>query len=251
MGAIKWAVSILGIVAAGFGLNELDKRVRYRQDGYNRLGFNREGFDANGYDKNGFDRDGYNVNGFDKDGFDRNGFNKSGYDHRGYDREGRDAQGFDIDGYDIDGFTRLGFDRHEYKKDGTDRSGNNREYYEKVVASITDDGQRAYTQMRGNQFYYALRDIRVGIEKAVNATLAHKLGKGYDKNRLDYNLGICSRYGIFDQDFIDKLYSAKSHCNDTAHNDTEKTYNQVYFCYKVLEEILERLKGKTNLPATI
>lgn len=245
---VKNGLKLLGIVVAGLGLNELDKRVRYKADGYNRIGFDHDGFDRNGFDKEGFDRHGYNRAGFDRDGYNTEGYNARGYNRYGYNRDGRNERGFDRDGYDLEGYNWSGYDRLGYKRDGIDRSGNTKAYYVQKVSEMEGNSRAAHIQMKAGQFPYALRDIRVGVEKGIKAILAHKVGKGYDDNRLDYNIGVCSRNNVFQQEFIEKLYSAKMHCNDTAHDDYEKTYNQVHFSYKVLEKVIETLKQFTGLP---
>lgn len=214
--------------------NEYDKRHRYKADGYNRLGYDRNGFDRAGFDKKGYNKAGYNIHGFNKDGYDSEGYREDGFSHEGYNR---------------DGFNRSGYNRQGYKENGKDRSGNEKAYYEKKVAEMQENIRNAYLQMSNSQYAYALRDIRVGIEKGIKAILAHEIGKGYENNRLDSNIRVCSQKKVLNQDFINKLYSAKLHCNDALHDDCKKEYNQVYFCYKVLEELTDELKQRTHLPS--
>lgn len=101
----------------------------------------------------------------------------------------------------------------------------------------------AQLQMKMRNFPYALRDIRIGIEKGVKCVICHKLGDRYCDSNLNRNIDTCSRNSVFDNDFTNKLHSARNHCNDTAHDNCEKTYDQVYFAHKVLEEVTEYLKG--------
>lgn len=69
---------------------------------------------------------------------------------------------------------------------------------------MEENSRTAKEQMNLYRFPYALRDIRVGLERGVKAILAHKLGKGYEDNSLNDNLTVCSRNKIFDQDFTEK-----------------------------------------------
>ena len=36
-GLVKAGLSFIGLAAVGLGLNKLDKRLRYKADGYNRM----------------------------------------------------------------------------------------------------------------------------------------------------------------------------------------------------------------------
>ena len=244
---IKNVLSILVGFGSAIGLiNEVDKRVRYRDDGFNRLGRDRMGYDREGYDCDGYDKEGYNRAGFNREGYDRSGYNADGFDRNRYNREGRDFRGFDKQGYDYEGFDRKGYDYQGYDRVGLDRSGHSKDYYMRKTQEMLGNSKSALRQMKDKHFEYALRDIRVGIEKGIKLTLAHKLGKGYENNKLNYNIDICSQNNIFTPDFIGELKSAKNHCNDAAHEDCEKEYGQVFFCYRVLEELIEELQKNTN-----
>lgn len=234
-----------GFDKEGFNRSGFDKRG-FGRDGYNSSGYNRSGFDREGFDKKGFDQTGFNKSGFDRHGYDKEGYNSSGYNRRGFNREGRDIRGFDVQGFDVDGFNRFGYDQFGYDRKGNDISGHSRNYYRTKVSEMQENSQSAHKQMKSGEFAYALRDIRVGLEKGIKAVLAHSYGNGCEGNTLNQNLEICSYKRIFDQEFISKLHEAKNHCNDLAHEDCDKEYNQVHFCYKVLEELTSELIKMTD-----
>lgn len=242
-GAGAAAAVIVAIIVA----DKQNKRNHYDQNGYNTQGYDREGFDKDGFNKKGFDRDGYDRSGFNQDGFDKEGYNREGLDRRGFDRSGFNARGFDKSGFNADGYDWKGFDSQGYNADGIDRSGNTKKYYAIKIHEMEENSRTAKEQMNLYRFPYALRDIRVGLERGVKAILAHKLGKGYEDNSLNDNLTVCSRNKIFDQDFTEKIHSAKTHCNDTSHEDCEKTHEQVYFCRAVLNELIDELKRVTDV----
>ena len=241
-------IAVLGGTAIGIGVNEADKHFHYYADGYNRLGYDREGYDRDGYNSSGYDKEGFDRNGFDEFGYDRYGYNSKGFDCRGYDKNGRDSKGYDRSGYDVEGYTRKGFDKQGYDRNGFDKSGHTHGYYNKVVLEIKNRNIEAHKQMKIGKYEYALHDIRIGIEKGVKAVLAHAVGKGYEDNKLFDNINICKDHRVFELEFIEKLHSARIHCNDTSHEDCDKEYGQVYFCYKVLEELIEKLKDISAIP---
>lgn len=246
-GLVKAGLRLLGLAAAGLGLNELDKRLRYKADGFNRMGFDREGYDRDGYDKDGFDHQGFDRNGFDRNGYDAEGYDRSGFDIRRYDRNGRDRYGFDRNGLDAEGYDRNGYDSEGYSRNGEDRGGHDKSYYANRVTQMEENQRTAYEQLKAHNFRYALSDIRVGIEHGIKDVLSHKVGKGYENNKLDFNIGVCEKKKVMEQEFIEKLYSAKSHCNLLLHENSERTFEQVFFCYKVLCETTDAVKDITGL----
>ena len=214
--AVKIFGGLLTGLASALGIaNEVDKHINYGENGFNRLGRDRMGYDRNGHDKSGY--------------------NKSEYDREEYDCEGFDRKGYDYQGYD---------------RSGNDRSGHSKIYYTRKIQEMRENCDSAHREMKEYHFEYALRDIRVGIEKGVKAALAHTLGKGYENNTLKQNIDICSQKNIFPNDFVEKLKGAKNHCNASAHEDCDKEYNQVYFCYKVLRELTDSLQKKTYASIT-
>ena len=259
---VKIVIGALGIGGAAYGLDSLAKKHIY-WNGYNRLGFDRKGYDregynAEGYDKDGFDRKGYNEKGYDRDGYDakgldrrglgRDGYDLEGYDYFGYGRDGRNRAGFDRSGYNVEGYDRQGYDKSGYNANGVDRGQRGREYYIKAARDIIDKNAEARKQMALYQFDYASLKIRKGLERAIKCILSHKLGLGYEDNKLDFNISVCEEHHCLEVDAIKNLRSAKQHCNDLMHEDPEKTYNQMYFCSMVLKETLESMLKITSIP---
>ena len=101
--------------------------------------------------------------------------------------------------------------------------------------------------MKQGNFEYALRDIRVGIEIGISCILLHKIGSEFEDKSLKQRIETCESHGIFDCYYTKQLLSAKNHCNDTMHGNCDKDYNQVHFCYKTLEEIIDTLQIMTGL----
>ncbi len=226
----------------------------YNKKGYDKNGFNKEGYDKYGYDQHGFDRNGYDKDGYDFQGYDKEGYDSYGFDCEGFDRDGfdkthRDREGYNKSGYDKEGYDRTGKDRCGYYRSGYNSNGFDRGYmspedYTAEVIEIEKSLQEAHVQMKIGKFGYALRDIRIGLEKSVKCIILHWLGEAYIREKLDANITVCKRMNLLSDDFIDKLYSAKNHCNDMQHdNSVEKNYDQVHFAYKVLEELKEEIKS--------
>ena len=238
-GWIKLGFGLVGAIVTAIGGKAWADRHIYNDEGYNALGFDRNGYDCNGYDKEGFNAHGFNRYGYDRSGYDAEGYDAEGYNASGYNILGFNRYGYDRTGRDADGYDRSGYDLHGYNRSGVDRSGNSAAYYEQRISDMIDNQHSSYRQLQDNNFRYALSDIRVGIEHGIKDILAHRLGKGYENKKLDYNIGICERNKLMEQDFIEKIYSAKSHCNLLLHENCARTFEQVYFCYKVLCEVTD------------
>ncbi len=256
-------IGVLGAAAATLGIYKAEQKYHFDSEGYNSLGFDRDGYDREGYNAMGFDKQGYNRSGYDKNGYGYDGYNARGFDKYGYDREGYDSKGFDrnkldrdgmnifgydVHGFDRDGLDRKGYDKHGYNINGVDRCDRDRESYRKVVSEIkTLNLDKAHEQMKAENYRYALSDIRVGLETGIRTILAHLRGRGYEDSSLAHNIDVCEKIKVFEYDFIDKLRSAKCHCNDPLHDNVEKEHGQVHFCYKVLEELIEQIEVITDI----
>lgn len=219
---------------------------RRDEDGYNKQGFDKDGYDRNGYNKKGFDCKGYDREGFDCDGYDREEYDKSGFNRFGLDREGYNKQGFDKEGYDRFGKDQQGYYKSGYNSEGLDRSGKSFDFYNEELQKIDDILKKAHGQMKSGEFGYALHDIRIGLEKGVKCIIIHWKGDSCIKKELDGNITVCKRDTLLPRDFIEELYDAKNHCNPLQHDaEIQKDYGQVYFTYKVLEELSNKIKGFT------
>lgn len=260
---VKLLIGVTGTIAAAVGADSWAAKHLFDEDGYNRHGYDHDGYDRDGFDENGWDRDGYNrqglnEKGYDREGFDvnglnflgygRDGYNSAGYNMAGFDRNGWDRCGFDRSGFNRDGYDRCGYDRLGYNVEGLDRSKQDRLHYIKKAGEVAAKQNEAYIQMKLDEFDVALLRIRQGLEICVVSILNHRIGPGHENNRLDYNLRICEQEKILDADFIDKLRSAKNHSNDEIHPYGEKKeYRQVHFCYKTLEEALEKMQEMVGI----
>ena len=227
-----FAVVATALASAAAGGTYLYKQHHYGEDGYNGFGFDREGYDRKGFDKDGFDKDGYDTEGFHRD----TQRDKDGYDRRGY------RDGFDRDGKDIDGFYRNG-----YNSNVVDRSDNSVEFYRGRSSEMHGKLQRAEARMKEQELDYALHDIRIGLEIGVKCIILHLVDESCVTDVLDDNITVCKRKELLPRELIENLYDAKNHCNDEQHDTgVFKTYGQVYFSFKVLEELygeVERICG--------
>ena len=189
-----------------------------------------------------YDADGYDTDGFDKNGYDREGFDRRGYNRRGLDRDGYNKSGYK-NGFDRSGHNRYGYLRTGYNDDGIDVSGKNTAFYFNEVNRMTEQISRAKKQMDIGEFDYALSDIRVGLEIGAKAFIRHYVGYRSIKDKLYDNLNICKKY--LPEYFYDKLQSARHQCSPTQHDTEErgnKSYKQVYFAWKTLEEFRDYLQ---------
>ena len=252
---LKWVLGAIGLGGAAYGANEIHKHKHFNKDGYNRLG----------RDRDGRDRDGYDINGYDREGRDR-----EGYDGYGRDREGRDRGGFDKDGRNREGYDRNGYDILGYKKDGKDRVEKTREDYQSLIEEIDSLIIEGKAKLDAHQYRFAIAAFRPGLENGIKALLEHRIGKQYThkygstlvgfrpgfENRVkalpihwidsssdnqsgDFcnNINRCKQNGIIDEEFAKKLHQARIHCKATHDLAIDKEHNQIFFCYRTLQEL--------------
>lgn len=163
---------------------------------------------------------------------------------RKYDADGYDTEGFDKNGFDRSGHNRYGYLITGYNDDGIDVSGKKAAFYFKEVHRMTEQISRAKKQMDIGEFDYALSDIRVGLEIGSKAFIRHYVGYQCIKDKLYDNLKICKKY--LPVDFYEKLQHARQQCSPAQHDTEErgnKSYNQVYFAWKTLEEFRDYLQN--------
>ena len=89
------------------------------------------------------------------------------------------------------------------------------------------------------------------MEKGVKCIILHLKGVYYlpQISTLDENITVCKRNGLLDSEFVEKLYDAKNHCNDLQHdNGVKKDIGQVWFSYKVLEELYGEIEKFNKRP---
>lgn len=190
--------------------------------------YSADGFDEDGFDKNGYDREGYDRDGFNRNRLDRNGYDKAGYKN-GFDRTGHNRYGFLKSGYNDEGFDVSGYDTP---------------FYFNEVSRMSEQIVRAKRQMDINEFDYALNDIRVGLEIGAKNFIRHYIGKQKLKETLYDNLKTCRRY--LPENLYDRLQSARHQCSPTQHDTDErgnKSYNQVYFAWKTLDEFRDYIQN--------
>lgn len=179
----------------------------------------------------------YDEDGFDSDGYDRDGYDKDGYNRMGYNRMGYNRDGYNIVGYDKFGYNKLGFDC----------SNHNRAYYSNEVQGCLEQLKKGKSQMKEHAYTYAAIEIRKGMEKGVSCIVSHKGSESYC-NTLHECITYCQDRQLLDSEFCQKLYQAKKICNSGAHNNEEEiTYNQLYFAYKIYEELIEKIKKICDL----
>ncbi len=238
----------VGAVVAGT-IVYLIRENHYDKDGYNSYGYNREGRDRAGFDREGFDIEGYDSEGFDRAGWDRAGYSRLGYDKEGYDKDGRDQHGYDKEGYDYNGRDRQGFDRFGYCPVGIDRSGMSRRMAEETLLSIEELKEKALEEMNESSFREALTNIRTGIDHCVILLLKHKTGKDFDDydSNMQSRIDKCQEYKILSKEEAFKCQEARRHGNSIHELRMGKEYNQVYFCFKTLEEMIMKTRSYLDI----
>lgn len=201
--------------------------------------FGKDGFNACGYDRNGRDRKGFDREGFDSQGYDRQGFNRAGWDREGYSRSG-----FDKDGFNRNGLDRQGFDRFGYSTVGIDRAGMSRQEAENTILQIEELKHIAKGEMGAYSFREALVNIRTGIDHCLMLILRHKTGNAFDDYDCNMEMRIekCQFYKVLCADDACKLQKARKLSNAIHDLQLRKEYNQVYFCLKSLEELIDRTR---------
>lgn len=229
MGFIATASAIL--ISAGIVIY---KRNHYDQEGYNGYGYNRLGRDRDGYDQAGYDPEGYDRDGFDSTGWDREGYSRYGFNKSGYNRNGYDWQGFD---------------RHGYNPAGIDRSGNSREEAELIIREVESMKEKAWYEMKSNGFREALTNIRTGLDHCLKLVLYHKTDKRFERynTSLQERINRCQYYNLFDNEYINKLQEARRQSNSIHELRLNKEFNDVYFCYKILEDLIDKTRKQLDI----
>lgn len=223
------------VVAATIGAGIfLYKTYHFDEEGFNGFGFNRLGRDRDGFDRDGYDADGYDRMGFDREGWDRDGFSQSGFDKMGFDRSG---------------FDRQGFDRNGYYCDGIDRSGISRQEAERIIHEVENLKDKAWLEMKSHGFREALTNIRTGLDHCIILMLKHCSGRDYDSYNcsLQDRINKCQFYGLFSDEDISKLQEARRQSNSIHKLKLDMEFNEVYFCYKTLEELIEMARQYLNI----
>lgn len=163
-----------------------------------------------------------------------------------------DVDEYDRDGFDKSGRDRYGYDRDGYNSAGLDRSGYSIERYSKRCGEMRNYLQRAKKQMKMEELSYAAQDIRKGIEVGVKCFIEHYDDKSNVSDILKENIATCKQKELLHEDFIVKLKKAKNQCNPEQHDSgVYKTYNQIYFSYKVLEELCCEVEKRICLIADL
>lgn len=139
-------------------------------------------------------------------------------------------------------YSNNGYDKHDI-----DRAGNTRSFYASRYEEIKGLSSQAKKHMDNHELRYALYDICLGLEIGIKSVILHLNGEDRSNKTLGSNIAYCQEYGLLKNDMIEKLYSAKNHCNEVQHDiGKQKEYNQVYFAYKVLEDMSEIIRGYTK-----
>ena len=103
---------------------------------------------------------------------------------------------------------------------------------------------KAWPQAKSGMFREAMINIRTGLDSCVKSMLRHKTGKQFDGVDFDFSdrINICRDYKLLDSDEVNRLHSARWQVNDVHELFIDKEFNDVYFCYKTLEETLDKAR---------
>lgn len=247
--------STLATIIAGAVVKRATKynKEGYDKKGYDRFGFDKEGYDKNGYDKNGYNKEGYDIGGYNSSGYDKQGYNRRGYncygfdkhgfDKNGFNKQGYDRYGFDINGFDKEGYNKCGYDEEGYDRQGLDKAKHNKEFYSKEITQLKQRVKKAVSQMKSNEYSYALHDARNIFEETLRVFVNHMIG--YCENSTMKNLKICEDKMWFSDEFLDKLHGVRKICNENAHeigSAEQFEYNTIYFVIKQVEGLLNKVE---------
>lgn len=246
----------LGIGAAGAAIvaagGIIAKKVHYHinnevyKDGYNRRGYDPEGYDKDGYNSFGYDKEGYDRNGLDHSGFDQNGFDCDGYDRDGYDRDGFDCYGFNRDGLNDEGYDRQGFNVSGFNKYGIDRAKNTKEENLNMIKEQENKLKNSYKMLKKDQDFIAsatrFRNIE---EKICKIMISHYTGDRSINSELSSIINSCN--SILSSNEIDKLHQVRLICNRTVHESCIASYDELFFVYRTLQELIELFKSHLNI----
>lgn len=141
------------------------------------------------------------------------------------------------------------YDEKGYNQNGCDINGYDKSYYQQELSEIKSLFSEAYNYMQNRDFYMSLKCIRECTKKSMVCILCHwKKGSHAEKinsNTLECNIGLCE--GIFTDDFTRKLYEIKRYCGNSAVDQFRDIQNnQLYFCYKTLEELIGSIEMFCN-----
>lgn len=132
-------------------------------------------------------------------------------------------------------FNEKGFD-----SSGRDKARRTADYYVPEFNALKNDLPSIKKNIDQNEFRYVFADIRVDLERAIKLYLEHWNGS-YEGTKLYSLISECEDY--LDEEFINKLHSARIHCNEALHSPPKKKeHRHVYFCYKILEEMINEIK---------
>lgn len=133
--------------------------------------------------------------------------------------------------------------KHGFDLNGLDAAGHDVEYYKNVIQEMTALSEKAKTQMDNHEYNEALLNVRLTIENGVRCVLRHWGVEVDEHSKIADDINKCRDYNLLPRDMINKLHSARKHCNDLMHvSGVEKQINQIFFCYKVSCELVEAIK---------
>lgn len=138
---------------------------------------------------------------------------------------------------DSDGYNHFG-----YNHLGIDKAGYNQQYYMNYCADLYNRKEKAFAQLKNDEYAYALLDARVVMEDSLKLVILHKYGSEAVKSTFFENMVFCEKENMLnmDYDFWNRSHAARKLCNPNLHTlkVDSLTYSQVHFTIMQSKEIL-------------
>ena len=148
--------------------------------------------------------------------------------------------------------SRRTFDEYGYDADGLDRSNHTRDYYKAKILALKQFGIRKAVEVtKSDRAQAASSIVRTGYEEAVKTILAHLYGSGYEHHGLGYNLAICEKLGIFEDELVTMIHRADTYIRNNMLADRFTSESRMKYCVHVLSMLLDKMREITDVDESL